>query len=786
MAPLPSVAPWAMALARARVWALLVSVGLTLAGAALALRLEFNFSPENLFVSGDESLQFYLERQVPAFGAGDTVCAVAIHGDLTSPRVQEGLFALHHRLVALPGVLGVTSPLDARVPLPDALAFAPLFDERGRASLEMLERAAHDPMLAGLLISRDLRAAALSARLDPRWGNEASRRKTVIAVTGVVEQMRREYPEAEWLLAGVPVSQVIIVDTLQRDQFRFVPLVVLIMGALLWLSFRDGRGVLLPFLATGAATVWTLGYLVLAGHVINVVNNAIVVLLLVIGVADAVHMVSRYFDELSLARRELGPHAAIDPLWVVGRTIEAMALPCFLTTTTTAIGFASAFVADVELIREFGLDSAVGVMLAFVATLLIVPAMLGVLPLPPERAPRANAGSLWLGEALARITRASLRWRGWVLAAFGLLLAIAGRLSLDVSANQRLISELPEHDPSIVATRFFEEHLSGIFAVDVLFVAQTPERLTDPDVVRAMDEIARFAASQPLAPRVSSYADVLAGFDRALRGNAENAAGAPDPVSAWSDEKVRQIQLLFDLASDDDKRLALDGLVSSDGMLARVRGLARDLGNEVVGPFDKAMQQKIRDYALPGVELRVSGGLIIASRALATIVHDMVSSLLAALGAILLFMTLLFRSLRISLVALLPNAVPIVAAMATMAVAGIELRVATALIFSMALGVAVDACVHLLARLREERQRPTSPVAEGADELEEALVRTSIGAGRPVLYATGLLLVGFWVMAFSEFNALRHFALLGGATLLTALVVDLLVLPALAYAARLR
>lgn len=785
MSPLPPVAPWAVALARARFWALLVSVALTLAGAALALRLEFNFSPENLFVSGDESLQFYLERQVPAFGAGDTVCAVAVHGDLTSPRVQEGLVALHRRLVALPGVLGVTSPLDARIPAPEALAFEPIFDEQGRATRERLERAAQDPMLGGLLLSRDLRAAALSARLDPRWGNEASRRKTVTAVTQVVEDMRHAYPEAEWLLAGVPVSQVIIVDTLQRDQFRFVPLVVLIMGALLWLSFRDGRGVLLPFLATGAATVWTLGYLVLAGHVINVVNNAIVVLLLVIGVADAVHMVARYFDELSFARRELGVHATIDPLWVVGRTIEAMALPCFLTTTTTAIGFASAFVADVELIREFGLDSAVGVMLAFVATMLIVPAMLGVLPLPHERPARAVAGTEWLGQALARLTRASLRWRGWVLAGFALLLALAGRLSLDVSANQRLISELPEHDPSIVATRFFEEHLSGIFAVDVVFVAEAPERLTDPDVVRAMDEIARFAAGQALAPRVSSYADVLAGFDRALRGG-EAGAGDIEPVSRWSDEKIRQIQLLFDLASEEDKRRALDGLVSSEGTLARVRGLARDLGNDVVSPFDEAMQRKIREYTLPGVELRVSGGLIIASRALATIVHDMVSSLLAALAAILVFMTLLFRSLRVSLVALLPNAVPIVAAMATMALAGIELRVATALIFSMALGVAVDACVHLLARLREERARPTSAVPEGDDELEEALVRTSVGAGRPVLYATGLLLVGFWVMAFSEFNALRHFALLGGATLLTALVVDIVVLPALAYTARLR
>lgn len=776
MSPRPPVAPWALAVARARKLALLGTLLLTAAAGLLALRLEFNFSPENLFVSGDETLNFYLETQVPAFGAGDTVCAIAVHGDLMKPRVQEALVTLHRRLEQVDGVLGVTSPLSAQVPKEGELGFQPLFDAEGKAAEEALALAANDPLLSGLVVSKDLRAAAVSARLDPRWGNEATRRKTVTAVTEVVADVRQAFPEVELLLAGVPVSQVVIVDTLKQDQFRFVPLVVLIMGALLWLSFRDLRGVVLPFFATGAATVWTLGYLVLVGHEINVVNNAIVVLILVIGVADAVHLVARFFDELALARLEGG--VEVDQDLVVARTVEAMTLPCFLTTTTTSIGFASAIVADVELIKEFGLDAAMGVLLAFWATMLIVPAALGVLPLPKARAPRESRATGLLRNTLARATRFSVRRRFVVLGIFAALLLVAGRLAFEVSANQRIISELPEHDPSLVATRFFEEHLAGIFAVDIVFVAKDKERLLAPDAIRAMDKLARLAEEQPLAPKVMTYADILMGFDRALRG-----PEAKEPVFTWSDEKIRQLQLLFDLASDEDKRRALDGIVSEDGKLARVRGLARDAGSGVVTPFVERMRAEIAGMKLEGIELKVSGGLVIASRALGNIVTDMASSLIAALVAILVFMTLLFGSLRVSLVALLPNAVPILAALATMGVFGIELRVATALIFSMALGVAVDACVHLLARLREERRREGK--AE-EDPVEEALVRTLSGAGRPVVYATLLLLVGFLVMSLSEFNALRHFALLGGATLLAALLVDLFVLPALAYLARLK
>ena len=775
------VAPWALALARARVWALLASVALSVGAGILASQLKFNFSPENLFVSGDETLQFYLNRQVPAFGAGDTVCAIAVQGDLRKPSVQKALHTLHHRLKAVPGVLGLTSPLDARLPMDGILGFEPVFESDGSATLDKLKKAAQDPMLGGLLISKDLQVTSISARLDPRWGNEKNRRKTVSAVREVVADTQTQFPEIKLLLAGIPVSQVIIVDTLQADQMRFIPLVVLIMGLLLWFSFRDLRGVILPFLATGAATLWTLGYLVLIDHAINVVNNAIVVLLLVIGVADAVHLVSRFFDELALARENAGEGGSVDHELVVAHTIQAMALPCFLTTSTTAIGFASALVADVALLQEFGVDAAVGVLLAFISTLLIVPAFLGLLPLPPPRPARERRMQDMLHVALGRAARFSIRRRKMVLLFFSLLLLLAGRLAVEVSANQRIISELPAHDPSIIATRFFEKHLAGIFAVDVVFDAEDPKRLTEPDVVRAMDALARFAESQELGPRVLSYPAILRGFDRAMRGD-----DAIEPVSEWSDEKILQLQLLFDLASAEDKRVALDGLISADGTLARVRGLARDAGNDVVFPFIDAMRAELKKYPLPGVQVRVSGGMIIASQALGNIVTDMASSLGAALVAILVFMTLLFRSLRVSLVALLPNAVPILAALATMVIVGIELRVATALIFSMALGVAVDACVHLLARMREEQRVAMETSDPNVDPLEEALVRTIQGAGRPVVYATVLLLVGFCVMAFSEFNALRHFAVLGGATLAAALLVDILVLPALAYVARTR
>lgn len=758
-------AGWAFALVRARVLCLVAAVVVTAVTGAVATRLTFNFSPDNLFLSGDPTLAFYLERQVPAFGAGDNTCVIAVEGDLTDPAVRETLVALHRRFAAMAGVDDVQSLLTAVQPDEGAFGFSPLLAADGAVAPGALERAAKDPLLKGLLLGEDLEVAAVYVRLDRAWGDELTRQRLVHEMSEVVRSTDEAGEHVTLHLAGVPISQDIIVDTLKRDQLTFVPLVMLVMGTLLFLSFRDLRGVILPFLATGSATVWALGYLVLVGHEINVVNNAIVVLLLVIGIADAVHMVARFEDELARARRETPLEQPLDKELILARTVEAMFLPCLLTTTTTAIGFGSSFVADMGLIREFGIDAAVGVLLAFVATMLLVPSLLGLLPLPEPKPMRAFGARDHLTGWLDRIGRFSLAHARGVLAVGAALFALSLALASQVSANQKLISELPDHDDSVRATRFLEAHMAGILPFDVVFVAEDATRLTDPDVVRAMAEIERFIAAHPVGATTRSYAKVLSAVDRAL------AADRATPVEGWSDEKVRQLQLLFDMADARSRDIALSGLIAADAGMARVTGLVPDVGTDVFSPFRDELRARLDRLSLPGVTTRISGGTVIASRGLENIVVDLTSSLAFAIVAILAFISLLFRSLRFGLIALVPNVLPIVCALAAMTLLDVELRVATVIIFSMSLGVAVDSGVHLLARLREELAR--------GDGVDEAMLRTLRGSGRPVVYAVGLLLLGFVVMGLSEFRALRDFSVLSGLTLGAALVVCVGLVPAL-------
>jgi predicted RND superfamily exporter protein len=752
---------------------LLVCAALLVGGlGALATQLSFNFSPDKIFVSGDDTLAFYVDRQIPAFGSGDKTTLLAIEGDLRKEATQRTLAQLHKKLADTPGVQDVQSLVTAQVPQAGALGFSPIFDGE-TANAAHLETAAKDPSYAGLLVSQDMKVAVIIFQLRGAGDSDELRKELVARVVALVDEAKDALPEGMNLhLAGTPVSQENIVALLKKDQLTFVPIVVLVMGILLYLAFRDLRGVILPFLATGCATVWALGYLVVIGHEINVVNNAMVVLLLVIGIADAVHLVARFQDELDEARALLPDDEEADKDEVLARTIQAMTLPCLLTTTTTSIGFGSALVAKMELIQQFGTDAAVGVLFAFFSTMAVVPALLGVLPLPARhRAEHTGLFSrLHVVKWLDRIARTSLRHWKLVLACSVALFGVAGFLATQVSANQKLMSELPDSDPTVQATRFIEERMVGVLPFDVVFEAEDAGRLLEPDAVREMAKVAAWIDDHEIGATARGYPDILASLDRALVGEEKTT-----PVHEWNDAKLAQLQLLFDMSEPEVKDAATDGFISPDGKLVRLVGLTPDPGTYTFAPFREDLQAVVDAVALEGVKAHLSGGTVIATRALENIVTDMAASLGLAMFMILCFITLLFRSLRVGLLALFPNVLPIVTALAAMAVFGVELRVATVIIFSMALGVAVDASVHLLARLREELQ------THGDDDaaLRDALLRTLKGAGRPVVYSTLLLLLGFVVMGLSEFNALRDFALLSGMTLGAALVIDIVLLPAL-------
>jgi len=765
---------WALFLVQKRIPLLLVLGVLTLASAWQARLLQFNFSPDNIFVIDDPIATFYDEKLRPAFGHDANTVVVVVDGDLQKPKTQQLVARLHGQLQSVPAVERVRSLVSAQLAGMGGLGSVPLFDGE-KANVTALQAAAKDPMMRRLLVDEKLQLTPVTCTLHDTHGKEAERDEAVAAITAIVDKVVADVDaEAKVHMAGVPKSHEIIVGTLKSEQIRYVPLVVLVMGLFLFGCFRNGRGVVLPFVATGCAAVWCVGGMATVGHTINVVNNAIIILLLVVGIADAVHLLFRYEDEAQDAYERHGDD--VDKEDVLVRTVAHMALPCLLTTSTTAVGFLAALVADIHLVRQFGTDAALGVMGAFFATMVVVPGLLGFLPLPRrqmvrvERFAHLRTGLLWVADV-------SLKNRALLIVGGAVVTAACLALSMRITATQTLLSELPDDAETVAMTHALEEKLVGVLPFNVAYELdelQSPEVMWSPDVLREMSRVLHLLETTPLDPARPTLQVVARGLPNVL----ESVAHALNPddttrLKDWDDAKIAQMKMLFDLADDAQKKAATENFITDDGRLCRIMAFSPDIGTQFFLPYLDVLVADVHDVDVDGghVKAVVTGGQVTASMALITVEEDLASSVVLALLFILVFVTALFRSLKMGLIALAPNALPVVATLAAMGLLDVPLRLATVLVFPMAIGVAVDASIHLLSRFRHEQH--------GGRDVDDALRETVDGAGRPVVVSTVLLLCGFLVLGLSRFQALHDFAVLSAATMTSALVVDLLVLPAL-------
>jgi uncharacterized protein len=742
---------------------------LTLTALALwaAPGIELDFSPDRLFASEDPDYLYYQKHVAPVFGADDKMCIIAIEGELSSQETKSLITSLVSKLSTFSFVKEVLSPLDMLIPQGGAL------DLVSFAQLEALPKAdlkkvAEHPLYRSFLVSPDASTFAVYARLQPTWERMKDQDVAVQKIRTLLGEQRGKYPNHTFSLAGVPASQERIVTTLVQEQTFFIPLVFILLTVFLYLIFRDLRGVFIPFIVTAVAAIWCIGWMALLGHTINIVNNSIIILLVVIGVADSMHIFSRYREECARLNEENESRNRE----AITACISSMAIPCFLTTTTTAIGFLAAISAKMEVIQVFGIEAACGVLGAYVATMCLTPTLLILFPSPilasPREFPPWLRANRWLELILIRaIARPRL-----VLAIGAMLFGVSLIGAQQLGVNQYLVAELPAEDPTVGATRIIESKFSGVLPFAILFEGK-PERLKDPDVLRMMSRLSEEIEREAIAPHTISTADLYMSLWAAL--NPDTA----DPIHQWSDAQVKQVEILLDTLPDSYRRGFDRFFMSKDATMVRLVGFAPDVGSARFLQFQKRLERFIASHPLADVRVTLTGGQVYASSVFASIFTDLTWSLVCAFFAIFLFVALLFRSIPVALLAVAPNALPILFTLAMMAVVGLDLRISTIVVFPMALGIAVDACIHLIARWREEMQGcKQTGMVESRKTTRVALERAFLTSGQPVLFSILIFLFGLSVLAFSRFGALQEFGFLASVTLVTALLVDLVLLPA--------
>ncbi len=756
------VADWLVRHPRRVVAATLV---LTAVLAAFAVRVRIESALESVLPAGDPAAAFY-EQVRRQFGSDDVGVVGLLADDVFAPATLEKVARLTTALGKLPGVESVLSISNMKDVAADVFNPPPLLPRipPTPADVEALRaKLAAVPLYRENLVSPDGRGAAITiffeAMSDARYAD--------LDLDGRIARLLAdaEGPERLYYTGAAHVKQA-AVSLMRRDIAFFTPIALLVVIASLWVSFRTKRGVVLPLAAVSIALVWTLGVLVLSGRGIALGTFVLPALLLVVGSSYAIHVMARYYEQAEDGT-ERRP--------VVTRAFARVWQPLAISVFVTVIGFGALMVSRIPAIWELGAFAALGVLFLGIVCLTFLPATLALMPV--ERvARRARDGSPALSGFLGRLARlvaCSPRPIWWVAAALGLV-ALLGMRRIEVDSD--FLNYFSPRSEVRQANEIINQEVAGSNPFYVVVEGPEPGALGRWVNLWLLKDLQQFLRTLPGITSSISIVDYLELLESGLTASTGgdlvvNERGDVVPIEKprpfWEDPA--QLEPVLKLVAQTPETFS--SVVTPDLQTASILVRTTLSGSRAIEETLGKIREHVANRFPAELRVHLTGNLVLLTGTASEIVAGQVKSLALALGVILVVLSLMFLSLRIGLLAILPNVLPILLFFGVMGWLGIDLNLGTSLIAAIVLGIAIDSTIHYMARLNLELR--------GETDQQAAIARTVGRVGAPIVYATGALCLGFLIFALSSFVPIQDFGRLSSLAMAGSLGANLVLLPSL-------
>jgi predicted RND superfamily exporter protein len=738
-------------LLRHRALAVLAIIAALVAAVASARDLHLQFQYRDFYDYPGNAEVSLLKQDNAEFGdpAGNVLVLVEAP-DVLAPAVLQYIERFTRALEPDPRFVRVLSLANARgiYAKGDDVATGPLFREIPPSPEDLdavREYITHSPVYVHRLISPDAHATAVLAemRTPAMFATVDQQSQAIRAVKNALAKM----PPPSGIrttVTGPPVVETEVTDALQRDQATLIPGVMLVIVLALMLTFRSVHGVVLALAAVNVALVWTAGIYALFDRHVDILASVAPTAILVYGVVDPIFVLTRFLQKVEAG---LSKEEAIE------RAFVELAMPCFLTSLTTAVGFFTFGFATAPTVRYYGISVGIGVLLAWVTTVTVLPLLLSIVPLPKRR---------YSALASTRTVGAVIDWvwdricvRPHRVIAGGVLLAVVGVV---VGSSQRLspeyVGELPAGTAKADVQRT-ERELSGVVRL-IVYLEGAPNVMQSPAVLQAMAEVDEAMAREPLVTTTISIAEEVADVHRAFSGGDPAMHKIPN-----SDSLVAQYLALID---SEDK----SNLINADYSRAHMAYLLVDRGGDAARELVTRLEQKLKSarFAELGVRTALTGNGIVFYQEMDKIVLDILRGFVTAFALIVLLEAIAFRSIRLAALTILPNLVPITVCFAALRIFAIPLKLDTVLVLCVSIGGLFNTTIHLVARLSQAARSEVS-------SLDAALHDTLLKVGPPSLYTAGILSAGFAVLGLSTFPGFQLLGCLCMLTLLTGFVSDM-------------
>ena len=541
------------------------------------------------------------------------------------------------------------------------------------------------------------------------------------------------------------------IKELESEMYVLSGLSLLVIFSILFLTFRSIWGVIIPIIIVILTTVWTLGTLRTFGVSINLMTVLIPTVVSIISLSDVIHVMNRFNEQYIPNKQE-----------AIGLALKDMRIAILLTSITTGLGFITLSYSNIQPFIEFGIFTTIGVAYAYLLAIFVLPLLLNLTSI--KNGERENLRPLKVAPTAYQFIQD--RPRFILLSTLViLLLSFWGMSKLKI--NSYLYEELSAKDTFSETLNFFENHFTGIRTFDLhLQVADTTKSILDRPLLEQIEQLETYLLE------VYGLNEIYTIGTQVKRANRVAQEGSPDHFVLPSDENL--LKSITDYLLDNYEDLGLKSILTIDQKETKITGKIEDFGSSEIRKRNRALNNFIANELDPSlIKTKLTGSTLLLDKSNKIITYKLLYGLLFAVLVVSILMGSLFRSVKITLIAIIPNILPLLMILGIIGWAEIGLKMSTAIIFTIAFGISVDDTIHFLSRLKSEYKKGNS--------MDEAIKSTYLSTGKAILITSIILILGFGVLLFSSFQTTFITGLLVSLALLFALFADLVLLPVLLF-----
>jgi predicted RND superfamily exporter protein len=555
--------------------------------------------------------------------------------------------------------------------------------------------------------------------------------------------------------SGMPYIRTLNSQNIIDEIELFIGAALLVTSLIFFFFFRSFRATFISMITVIIGVMWAFGILGLLHYEITVLTALIPPLIIVIGIPNCIFLINKYQQEI----KNHGNQAKS-----LQRVISKVGNATLMTNVTTASGFATFILTNSKLLKEFGIVASINIIAIFLLSLFIIPIVYSYMAIPKYKHLK-HLNKRWIGGIVNWMERMVREHRIAIFASAVILLCVSiiGIYTIRISGS--LIEDMPKSTGFYQDIRFFESEYEGIMPLEVLVDTKRPKGVMKLATLKRIDELQEVIAEYPELSRPLSVVELVKYSKQAYYNNNPEYYQLPN-------SQERNFILSYAKGSGADSNL-LSTYVDSTGQFARITTFMKDLGTDRFDRIEEDLDQEIDKIFPPDrYNVTLTGKALVFEKGTKYLVTNLIISLSLAILLIALFMAWMFRSLRMIMVSLIPNLLPLIITAGLMGFLGVPLKPSTILVFSIAFGISVDDTIHFLAKYRQE-------LIASNWKIKRSVYAALRETGVSMFYTSIVLFFGFSVFTISSFGGTVALGALVSATLLFAMMSNLLLLPSL-------